>query len=630
MVEKKVALQYVDAGDLTLWMVSIPFDGSFEENVKSAELEDEKTLSPVQRLSDIFLRPPQGRHLHIIVKSPRSINAQQDIVLVTEEDPLYGGLAIIRNYLWENEDHLRNVISCSPIQVPDLGVNDEFQKSEAEDIAMVDAMANNQAVFYNLMEIPALPQNTSKVLTLKFYVRAEYNTLDGFVEKQRESDVAGPHPRRPILLVGQPGIGKTVYLMYCLVNRLAQGKPTVLSKSYLRRFAFLPSGVYMIPGDSFDRWYHPEVHAAEGTDLHGLILCDFSMGEKVETLLRRWRILVASSPKPQEMYRWVKEYNVTKFYMKTWSWHEVYVCRHYAREQRVEDDAWHTAFIKYGGSARSLLDCTQQALDDSLASAIMECNLEDLFQQVVSHEPQKYSHYLVEVNPLQDADGVVLNRSSPCTRVISFFILTELMKKKGSELVNTSAHYFYTCMSHPSTPSTAWLMFEVLGHVYIVSKAKHLQVLNTGHQQDLHLEHINCENVQVFSGLVPPFGEQGAGCPDATKYYRPVSSDLAGINLFAFEMDKQNAITSVVMFQYTITSQHPVKPQFINKLWDVLKKQHKGKWKWKLVFVILGENHGFQRSMPTKGLKPLVDQFVLEVNLGDMWSAMCRSVEKVG
>ncbi|KAF8337600.1 uncharacterized protein EI90DRAFT_2910618 [Cantharellus anzutake] len=69
--EKQVASQYVDADALTLWMVSIPFGGSFEENVKNAELKDEKTLSPVQRLSDIFLRPPQGEHLHIIVKPPR-------------------------------------------------------------------------------------------------------------------------------------------------------------------------------------------------------------------------------------------------------------------------------------------------------------------------------------------------------------------------------------------------------------------------------------------------------------------------------------------------------------------------------------------------------------------------------
>ncbi|KAF8311908.1 uncharacterized protein EI90DRAFT_865822 [Cantharellus anzutake] len=72
--ERPVALQHVDADALTLWMVSIPFSGSFAENVKNAELRDEKALSPVQKLSDIFLGPPQGDQLHIIVKAPPRIS----------------------------------------------------------------------------------------------------------------------------------------------------------------------------------------------------------------------------------------------------------------------------------------------------------------------------------------------------------------------------------------------------------------------------------------------------------------------------------------------------------------------------------------------------------------------------
>ncbi|KAF8311907.1 uncharacterized protein EI90DRAFT_3160249 [Cantharellus anzutake] len=501
---------------------------------------------------------------------------------------------------------------------------------------MEDVTMDTQAVFYDLMKIPAMPRMTSQVLTERFYVRDEYKILDEFVEEQRELAVADLRSRKPMLLVGQPGIGKTVYLTYCLLNRLAQGKPTLFSKSHLLRFAFLRSGVYVVPGNSFGFWNHPEVRAADGADLHGLVLFDFTPGEKVENLLWRWRTLVASSPRPQVLYPWIKEYRVIKFYMRTWSWQEVYVCRHYAMEQRPNDDAWRTAFMKYGGSARSLFDRTQRALDVDLTSAIMECNPKDLFNQAVNHEPQKYGHRLVEINPLQDAHGVVLDRSCPRTRVISFFIFTELMMKKGTELVNTSATYFYTCMNHPSTTSTAGLIFEALGHVYLVNRAKAafaVRALNTGRQQDLHLEHIDRENVHVFPGLDPPFdepGHRGARCPDATKYYRPLAGNVSGIDSFAFEMDRRNAITGIVMFQYTVASQHSVKPKFINKLWDVLTKQHNRKWKWKLVFVIPKRNPGFQQSMPTKNLKPQVDQFVLRVDLEDVWVAMCKSLEKAG
>ncbi|KAF8337601.1 uncharacterized protein EI90DRAFT_2910625 [Cantharellus anzutake] len=150
-----------------------------------------------------------------------------------------------------------------------------------------------------------MPRNTSQVLEESFYVRDEYNILNEFVEKQRELAIAGPLFLRANVTcwttwnrsVGCAGLslhnttnhtpkGKTVYLTYCLLNRLAQGKPTVLSKSRLMRFAFLRSGVYMVPGDSFDFWNHPEVHAARA-DLRGLVLFDLTPGEKVDNPHRR-------------------------------------------------------------------------------------------------------------------------------------------------------------------------------------------------------------------------------------------------------------------------------------------------------------------------------------------------------
>ncbi|KAF8334941.1 uncharacterized protein EI90DRAFT_377929 [Cantharellus anzutake] len=161
---------------------------------------------------------------------------------------------------------------------------------------MGDATAKTGALFYNLMEIPNVPWNISEVLEMRFYVRNEYNELDAFVEEQRQSDIAGFHRRRPILLKG-----KAVYSTHCLLNRLAQGKLTVLSKSPLIRFAFLESGVYMIPNDSFLHWRNPELSVAEGADLDGLVLSHLASAAEVNTLLQqRWRILVASSSEPEE------------------------------------------------------------------------------------------------------------------------------------------------------------------------------------------------------------------------------------------------------------------------------------------------------------------------------------------
>ncbi|KAF8330174.1 uncharacterized protein EI90DRAFT_2973201, partial [Cantharellus anzutake] len=504
----------------------------------------------------------------------------------------------------------------------DTPTKDEASQPQEEDVAMDDAAANIQASFYDLMQIPNVSSVIKEVLDVSFYVRDEYRELDAFVEEQRQSDVARRSRRTPILLIGQPGIGLTVYLTYCLVNRLAEGKPTVLSKSRSMRFAFLSSGVYHIPSNSFDDWDNPEVSAAGSGD-YGLSLFDLSLGEGVNTLVSRWRTLVASSPEPRKVDKWVKENHVKKFYMKTWSWQEVYVSRNYAMEQRTEDNDWCIAFMRYGGSARYLLDRTQREVDRALDSAIKDCTPTDLFQQVVTHLPEEYSHRLVEINPLRDAEG--LDRSSSCTQIISQYIFTKLMEKKGLELVNASAQYFYNCMKEPSTASTAGLMFEAVGHVYVVKRARGtlcIRALEDGSEQQLHLEHID-PRVEVFSRF--PFDK--VHHPDATKYYRPVSGNLTGIDSFAFERDENHTITSVVLFQYTISTRHSVKMGFLKQLWDALKNEHWGVWQWKLVFVIPKDEDrkAFRKKMPTKPLMTAVSQFALEIDLEDMWETMRSS-----
>ena len=60
----------VDARSLVLWKVSIPVNDGFKENVRKVELRDEDALSPVDRLSKVFLGQPEDGDLHIIVRSP--------------------------------------------------------------------------------------------------------------------------------------------------------------------------------------------------------------------------------------------------------------------------------------------------------------------------------------------------------------------------------------------------------------------------------------------------------------------------------------------------------------------------------------------------------------------------------
>jgi hypothetical protein len=64
------AFKGVDARSLDLWKVFIPVDQGLEEKLNDIELNDNESLSPVDKLSKVFLGSPEERHLHIIVRSP--------------------------------------------------------------------------------------------------------------------------------------------------------------------------------------------------------------------------------------------------------------------------------------------------------------------------------------------------------------------------------------------------------------------------------------------------------------------------------------------------------------------------------------------------------------------------------
>ena len=68
--KKQHAFQHVDADALVLWSVSIPTDGTLEEELSKLELVDEGSLSPANRLSKEFSGIPREGHLHVVVKAP--------------------------------------------------------------------------------------------------------------------------------------------------------------------------------------------------------------------------------------------------------------------------------------------------------------------------------------------------------------------------------------------------------------------------------------------------------------------------------------------------------------------------------------------------------------------------------
>ena len=118
-------------------------------------------------------------------------------------------------------------------------------------------------------------------------------------------------------------LGKTIYLTYSLVTRLAAGKATVFATSLEDRYVFLASGVYWAPHSSFRNWALAEVINCVRD---GLVLFDHNSEQSFDTVPRRWKALVASAPNPKVTHRWAKEKYAATFFMKTWALDEIIGC----------------------------------------------------------------------------------------------------------------------------------------------------------------------------------------------------------------------------------------------------------------------------------------------------------------
>jgi hypothetical protein len=70
--ERPVDLRDIEAGSLTLYKFSLPYDESIEKTLMGLIFDHEKPLSVLDPLFDIFPELPPQKHVHIIVEAPLS------------------------------------------------------------------------------------------------------------------------------------------------------------------------------------------------------------------------------------------------------------------------------------------------------------------------------------------------------------------------------------------------------------------------------------------------------------------------------------------------------------------------------------------------------------------------------
>ncbi|KAI9429783.1 hypothetical protein H4582DRAFT_2024675, partial [Lactarius indigo] len=81
----------------------------------------------------------------------------------------------------------------------------------------------------------------------ELWVRKEYIRLYGYCNKYLELH-RDKHKAPSVVVTGQPGIGKSYWLLYALCRRLTEGKPVIWFHS-AHRYLFVKEGVFVISSD---------------------------------------------------------------------------------------------------------------------------------------------------------------------------------------------------------------------------------------------------------------------------------------------------------------------------------------------------------------------------------------------
>ncbi|KAL5480221.1 SQS1_1 [Sanghuangporus weigelae] len=641
--ERPVDLEHVDAARLTVWRCT---DSEIDfADIDSDELNDRlnevfspdeqkvKKLKPKQdlrqltgktllievpgasRFFSLFKLVSGSVPLMLVVepqlattipsKRPRSdgsvteINRDSEILRLNDSETntehrlrylLYAGL-------WK-KGNLADLIVEGTYRVPslELSISDE----QTEDTELVGR-------FLDLTKLEGWSAGLSSLVMPRFLIRKEYEELDSFLASDKSKA-----PR--VLLIGQPGIGKTVYLTYCLLKRLSSGKRTIVSWSDTSRYLFQDNGAFWIPNKIIAA---AGLKVTDDRDGDALILYDLNNNQPKPYEMRNWHIVVASSPKNSRWKEWEKETQAQTYIMKTWGWEEMYISRDMAVTDR-SDDGWRKAFLKYGGSARHLLAMKETTLSLKTTQAIRRAKAKDLFNPTDVEFKDDVSSFLVEINPMTDPQSAQCDRSIPSGSIISQAILELIIEQAEIEIASEMKRSYETLMRHQGTRTAAGLLFEGVGHRWLLKACKSLLTVDSlsspGETVALNLSHLD----KTFD-----FGK--VENIDTTKYYRPLSSRLAGVDSFAVTVDPEGHATEVILFQFIVSVDHPIKTGFVKALWGT---NHLSDLKWRYIFIVPEDEASGLTEQPwapaseASTWKRRIDQYVLGVNTKELYASL--------
>ena len=329
-------------------------------------------------------------------------------------------------------------------------------------------------------------------------------------------------PGRGIVITGNPGIGKSWFLSYCLL-RLANEKRTVFFESVRtdERWLFKPDGtVTQIKGD----W------PLETGDPSTVFLFDPYGGAPREPERVTAFTVVASSPNEQNFKEFAKQTGSQKFYMPCWTWDEIELILPHLP---FEPERARQRYEKFGGIPRYIFGTEKwdRELDDAIA--ITTCS--DLYRSVGGPEmlksaSHKVLQYKVDI-PSYEKSHVIF-----ASDYVSKKVAQKLDEREHAELIRIVRY-----ARDPNLSFIRGCLLESLAHT---------EICKGGQFRVRHLE-TGDEEILEFPPLVEKkFNELDSNCFQTGTYARPISKRFPAFDSFG------NYETEPKTFQITTNESH--------------------------------------------------------------------------
>ncbi|KAF9491434.1 hypothetical protein BDN71DRAFT_1510348 [Pleurotus eryngii] len=402
----------------------------------------------------------------------------------------------------------------------------------------------------------------------KFYIREHHVRLyEHLCERATHTRCGG------VVLSGQPGTGKTYFLFFLLLKKLAKGEPVIFSPNRRRVLYFASGGVQsnkditpsdldpLIPKSSLDRTW-ALINSDEGDRL-----------SPPTALVKAPMFSVqATSPRTSRYKDWVKQRNADVSFVPRWTREELSQVVKLANGLPKLSDSERESLIdkaisRWGWAPRDIITylCGEEdKLETALANALFSLTSSRLLDRIHDREGDshdKLSHVIVSTYKSSTTNKVVLDLKS---QYIAYCAQQQLDFLHRDEALR----FITYCRAHRESSALAGWAFEN----YVIDTLS-----NTSNKDDLSAT-IPATPVSSsswsarISSTLPTFGHRPSTSLgltrtlfdktlkrvtlDDTKLYLPSQCNFPLLDAFYLVLDHENRHAEVVVLQITISLTH--------------------------------------------------------------------------